>query len=197
MKNIVLITLLILIQSCGSISKKNVVSNNTIVSAGNPQTVYDYTMKNIDGVEVPLSAFKGKVMVIINTASKCGHTPQYEGIETFYKKYKDKGVEVLGFPANNFLGQEPGSDAEIKNFCTLTYNVTFPMFSKISVKGDDIHPLYQYLTEKKQNGAIDAPVMWNFQKFVVNKKGQVVASFAPANTVENKEFLSLIEELCK
>ena len=191
------LSLIILLNACGSISKKNVISNSRDDSAKTEKSFYDFTVKNIESQDIALSTYKGKVLVIVNTASKCGHTPQYESIEAFYKKYKDKGVEVLGFPANNFMGQEPGSDEEIKNFCTLNYGVSFPMFSKISVKGDDIHPLYSFLTEKAQNGAIDAEVKWNFQKFVVNKKGRVVAAFAPATTVDDDEFLNLINKLTK
>lgn len=190
-----LILSIILLQACGSMSKKNIISNASNDKSNSEKSVYDFTMKNIDGEDVSLSTYKGKVLVVINTASKCGHTPQYESIETFYKKYKEKGVEVLGFPANNFLGQEPGSDDEIKSFCTLNYGVSFPMFSKISVKGEDINPLYTYLTAKSENGNIEAPVKWNFQKFVIDKKGRVVAAFAPATTVEDDEFIALIDKL--
>ncbi|MCS7074423.1 MAG: glutathione peroxidase [Bacteroidia bacterium] len=159
------------------------------------QTVYDFKMKSIDGEMIDLSQYKGKVLVIINVASKCGLTPQYKEIEAFYRQYKDKGVVVLGFPANNFLGQEPGTDAEIKTFCSTNYGVSFPMFSKISVKGSDIHPLYQYLTQKSQNGILDAEVTWNFQKFIVNKEGHVVHSFAPKVPVTDAEFIKAITNL--
>ena len=117
----------------------------------NAASVYDFTMKDIDGGDVKLDKFKGKVVMIVNTASRCGYTPQYEGLQKIYDKYKDRGFVVLGFPANNFMGQEPGTEKEIKDFCTLKYNVTFPMFSKISVTGSDQHPLYGYLTNKKTN----------------------------------------------
>ena len=133
------------------------------------KTIYDFTVKDIDGKDVPLSQYKGKVLLIVNVASMCGNTPQYKDIETLYKKYKSKGLVVLGFPANNFMGQEPGSNKEIKDFCNKEYAVTFPMFSKISVKGGDIAPLYSYLTQKAQNGNIDAPVKWNFQKILIGK----------------------------
>lgn len=186
---------IILLQACGSMSKKNIIANGTNDISKTKKLVYDFTMKNIDGEDISLSTYRGKVLVIVNTASKCGLTPQYESIEAFYKKYKDKGVEILGFPANNFMGQEPGSDEEIKGFCTLNYGVSFPMFSKISVKGEDIHPLYSYLTLKAENGNIEAPVKWNFQKFVIDKTGRVVAAFAPATTVEDSEFVALIGEL--
>lgn len=154
--------------------------------------VHSFTMKDIDGKDVQLSKYKGKVIVMVNVASKCGLTPQYADIQAFYEKYKDKGVVVLGFPANNFLGQEPGSNSDIKSFCDSKYGVSFPMFSKISVKGKDIHPLYDYLTSAtKQN------VSWNFQKFVVGKDGVVVQSFSPKTSVKDAEFINQIETLLK
>jgi glutathione peroxidase len=156
------------------------------------KSVYDYTLTDIDGKAVNLGNFKGKVLVLVNVASKCGLTPQYEQIESFYESWKDKNVVVLGFPANNFMGQEPGSNEEIKTFCSTKYGVTFPMFSKISVKGDDMHPLYQYLTKKELNGWHEGEVSWNFQKFLINKKGEVVASFSPRTTVLEKEVLDAV-----
>lgn len=158
------------------------------------KTVYDFTVKDIDGKNVSLSAYKGKVLLIVNVASLCGNTPQYKDIEALYKKYKSKGLVVLGFPANNFMGQEPGSDKEIKEFCTREYAVTFPMFSKVSVKGKDIAPLYSYLTQKSENGVTDAPVTWNFQKFLVGKNGQVIASVSPRTSVNDAAVLKQIEE---
>jgi glutathione peroxidase len=150
-------------------------------------------MKNIDGKEVALDAYKGKVLLFVNVASKCGLTPQYKEIQALYEKYKDKGLVVLGFPANNFMGQEPGSDKDIKEFCTLKYDVTFPMFSKISVKGSDQHPLYKYLTSKDENGAVDAKVSWNFQKFLVGKSGKVITSFGPQTSVTEGDVTKAIE----
>lgn len=158
------------------------------------KSVYEFKMKTIDGKEQSLSDYKGKVLLIVNVASKCGLTPQYKDIEALYEKYKDKGLVVLGFPANNFMGQEPGSDKEIKEFCTLKYDVTFPMFSKISVKGKDQHPLYQYLTNKENNGVIDADVKWNFQKFLIDKNGKVITSFSPQTSVAEKSVLDEIEK---
>lgn len=157
-------------------------------------SVYDFTMKTIDGKEQSLADYKGKVLLIINVASKCGNTPQYADIEALYDKYKDKGLVVLGFPANNFMGQEPGSDSEIMEFCTRTYNVSFPMFSKISVKGKDQHPLYQYLTKKMNNGVLDASVKWNFQKFLIDKNGKVITSFAPSLSVSDQQVIQEIEK---
>jgi glutathione peroxidase len=157
------------------------------------KSVYDFKMKNIDGNEVALDAYKGKVLLFVNVASKCGLTPQYKEIQALYEKYKDKGLVVLGFPANNFMGQEPGSDKDIKEFCTLKYDVTFPMFSKISVKGSDQHPLYKYLTSKDENGVIDAKVSWNFQKFLVSKSGKVITSFGPQTSVTEADVTKAIE----
>lgn len=157
------------------------------------KSVYDFKMKNIDGKEVALDAYKGKVLLFVNVASKCGLTPQYKEIQALYEKYKDKGLVVLGFPANNFMGQEPGSDKDIKEFCTLKYDVTFPMFSKISVKGSDQHPLYKYLTSKNENGVVDAKVSWNFQKFLVSKSGKVITSFGPQTSVTEADVTKAIE----
>jgi glutathione peroxidase len=165
-----------------------------LVAATPVKSVYDFTMKDIDGKDVSLGQYKGKVLLIVNVASLCGNTPQYSDIEALYEKYKDKGLIVLGFPANNFMSQEPGDNKEIKQFCTSKYAVTFPMFSKISVKGKDMAPLYSYLTQKSENGAVDAEVKWNFQKFLVNKNGQVVTSFSPKTKVTESEVVSAIEK---
>jgi glutathione peroxidase len=165
--------------------EKNTMNANTATS------LYDFTMQDIDGKDVPLSEYKGKVALIVNVASKCGYTPQYEGLEALYKRFKDKGLVVLGFPANNFMGQEPGTNAEIKEFCSLKYNVTFPMFAKISVKGGDIHPLYEYLT-KNANPAGD--VQWNFNKFLIGKDGAIIARYASGVKPESAEIIAAIEK---
>ncbi|MGC4031506.1 MAG: glutathione peroxidase [Tepidisphaeraceae bacterium] len=153
-----------------------------------------YTMKNIDGKETDLAQYKGKVVMIINVASKCGFTKQYTGLEKLYEKYKDQGFVILGFPANNFKGQEPGSDEEIKTFCTATYGVTFPIFSKISVAGTDQSPLYKLLTEPATNGQFAGPIGWNFTKFLVGKDGHVYARFASKVTPEDKELVGALED---
>ena len=137
-------------------------------------TVYDFTLNDIDGKPVSLSQFKGKVVMLVNTASLCGNTPQYSDLETMYETYKDKGFEILAFPANNFGQQEPGTNEEIKGFCLTKYSVGFPLFSKISVKGSDKHPLYQYLTEQSP---FPGEVEWNFQKYLVDRSGNVVARY--------------------
>jgi glutathione peroxidase len=154
--------------------------------------LYSFVMKTIDGKNKPLSDYKGKVLMIVNVASKCGHTPQYKGLEGIYKKYKDRGFMILGFPANNFLWQEPGTNDEIKKFCTLNYGVTFDMFAKISVKGSDQHPLYQYLTNES---VVPGSVKWNFQKYLVDRNGNVVAKFTPGTEPIEKEVVDKIEQL--
>ncbi len=163
---------------------------------GAASSVYDFTLKSIDGAPTPLSAYKGKVILMVNVASKCGYTPQYTGLQALYEKYKDKGFVILGFPANNFGAQEPGTDSEIKTFCSTKYSVTFPMFSKVSVKGDDTTPLYQYLTQHA-NPAVAGEVKWNFTKFLVDKHGKVVARFEPAVKPESEEVSAAIEKLLK
>jgi glutathione peroxidase len=154
--------------------------------------LYSFTMKTIDGNDKKLSDYKGKVLMIVNVASKCGHTPQYQGLESIYEKYKNQGFMILGFPANNFFSQEPGSNEEIKTFCSLNYGVTFDMFSKISVKGDDQHALYHYLTEESP---VPGAVKWNFQKYLVDRKGNVVDKFSPGTEPTEKEVLNEIEKL--
>ena len=173
-----------------SLSTLLIISSLSVFAQKN---VHSFSVADIDGKKVDLTQYKGKVLLIVNVASKCGFTPQYESLEAFYKKYKSKGLVILGFPANNFMSQEPGANASIKEFCSRTYNVTFPMFSKISVKGKDIAPLYKYLTEKKENGVLDSGVKWNFQKFLVGKDGKVVTSFSPPTTVENEDLIKAVE----
>lgn len=193
MKKIFVIVAFISLLSCKQ--GKDVSNGNAPVTSEQPSSVYDFTMKTLYGEEKKISDFKGKVLVIVNTASKCGLTPQYAEIEAFYNNYKDKGVEVLGFPANNFLWQEPGTDDEIAKFCEENYGVSFTMFSKISVKGKDIDPLYNYLTKRENNGVLDADVSWNFQKFIIDRNGKLITFFSPKTTVTSPEFLKTIDEL--
>lgn len=160
-------------------------------------SIYDYTVKTIDGTPASLSSYKGKTVLIVNVASKCGYTPQYAGLQKLYSKYKDQGFVILGFPANNFMAQEPGTNAEIKTFCSRTYNVSFPMFSKISVKGEDQAPLYRFLTDQSGNSATHGDIQWNFTKFLVNKDGKVVARFEPAVTPESPEMERAITSALK
>ncbi len=155
---------------------------------------YSFTMKTINGNQKSLSDYKGKVVMIVNTASFCGNTPQYKQLEEVYDKYKNKGFIIVGFPANNFGKQEPGADSDIKTFCEKNYGVSFDMFSKISVKGDDIHPLYKYLTtETDFKGDID----WNFAKFLVNKNGNIVARYKTGMKPDDKAIVAKIDELIK
>ncbi len=161
------------------------------------KSVLDFTMTDIDGKDVKLNKYKGKVLLIVNTASKCGYTPQYEGLQAIYAKYKTQGFEVLGFPANNFGGQEPGKESEIKEFCESKYKVTFPMFAKISVKGDDQSPLYNFLTNKETNPQFAGDISWNFNKFLVNQKGEVVARFSSKDTPESPAVTEAIEKYLK
>ena len=153
----------------------------------------DYTMKRLDGAEESLANYKGKVLMLVNVASRCGLTPQYAGLQSLYEKYQGQGFEILGFPANNFMGQEPGTDEEIAEFCDTNYGVTFPVFSKISVKGDDIHPLYQEITTSPE--PIGGDVLWNFQKYLVDREGNLVAKIGPQTTPEDPSVTSQIESL--
>ena len=158
------------------------------------KSIYEFTLKDIDGNDVAFEQYKNKVLLLVNVASKCGFTPQYEGLEKLFLQYKDKGFLVLGFPANNFLSQEPGTDEEIKTFCSLRYNVTFPMFSKISVKGQDIHPLYRFLTEKATDPEFAGDIKWNFNKFLVDKSGKIIARFESKIKPEDPELVAAIEK---
>lgn len=171
--------------------------------AGNAQTqktmksIYDIPVKTIDGKATTLGEYKGKVVLIVNVASKCGYTPQYEGLEKIYKQYQAKGFTVLGFPANNFGGQEPGTEAEIVTFCSTNYGVTFPMFSKLSAKGADIHPLYKFLTEKETNPNFAGELKWNFNKFLIDKNGTPIARFDSADKPESAKVTQAIEQALK
>ncbi|MBF0649782.1 glutathione peroxidase [Dysgonomonas sp. GY75] len=142
------------------------------------KTVYDFKVTDIDGKEFDFSSLKGKKILVVNVASKCGLTPQYTKLQELYEKYKDNNFVIVGFPANNFNGQEPGTDEEIKTFCTLNYNVSFPMMSKIDVVGENKAPIYKWLTEKAENGKLDTEVQWNFQKFMIDENGHLV-DFVP------------------
>lgn len=139
-------------------------------------SIYDFKVPGLEGNTIDMAAYKGKKILIVNTASKCGFTPQYDELQALYSKYQDKLV-VIGFPANNFKGQEPGSNTDIKEFCKRNYGVTFPMAEKVSVKGDDIHPLFKYLTEEAKKMGVEDPIKWNFTKFLVDEKGKLVAVF--------------------
>lgn len=155
--------------------------------------VLEHTVQRIDGTEEPLERYRGKVLMIVNTASKCGLTPQYAALQSLYERYRDRGFEILGFPANDFMAQEPGSNDEIATFCELNYGVTFPMFAKISVKGAAMHPLYRVLTSLPE--PIGGDVLWNFQKYLVDRQGNVVRKFDPRTAPDAPEVVEAIEQL--
>ena len=164
------------------------------VEASASPSVLDFKMRDIDGKDVKLKKYKGSVILVVNVASKCGYTPQYEALEAVYEKYKDKGFVTLGFPANNFGSQEPGTETEIKEFCTSKYHVTFPMFAKISVKGEDQDPLYKFLTSADTNPNFAGDIKWNFSKFLVDRDGKVVARFEPKVKPDSPEITAAIEK---
>ena len=157
------------------------------------KTIYDFNMKSIDGQPVSLGSYSGKVVLLVNVASKCGFTPQYAGLEALYEKYMDRGLVIVGIPANNFMQQEPGTNEEIKKFCSNKYNVTFPMMSKVSVLGDDKTPLYQFLTGKDTDPQYAGDIKWNFTKFLFDRSGKPVARFEPATTPDSPEVTAAIE----
>lgn len=154
------------------------------------KTFYDFTVTNIEGKEFPLSQLKGKKVMVVNTASKCGLAPQFEKLENLYQQYGGEHFVIIGFPANNFMGQEPGTNDEIMEFCQKNYGVSFPMMSKISVKGKDIHPLYKWLTSKSLNGKMDSDVKWNFQKYLIDENGEIVEVINPRNSPDSDKVIS-------
>ena len=156
--------------------------------------VLDFTVKDIDGKDVALSKYKGDVVLVVNVASKCGFTPQYKDLEALYGKYKDKGLRILAFPANNFMGQEPGANTEIKDFCEKNYQVTFDLFSKISVKGDDQAELYKFLTSKDKAGEFGGEIKWNFTKFLIGRDGKIAARFEPRDNPSSENFVKAVEQ---
>ena len=174
--------------SCDPIPSK---ADSPAVATAKENTIYDFKMMNIDGKEVPLSKFKGKVLLVVNVASKCGNTPQYAGLESMYKSYKSKGFAILGFPANQFGAQEPGTNSEIKEFCTSTYQVNFPMFAKIVVKGEGIDPLYSWLIA---NAPYHDDIEWNFGKFLIGRDGKVIARFNPKVKPDDPELVAAVNK---
>ncbi len=169
-----------------------------VASAGDVKQIYSYKLKTIDGDPTTLAKYKGDVLLLVNVASACGYTPQYSALEAVYEKYKDKGLVIVGIPANNFANQESGTDAEIKTFCSRKYHVSFPMMSKISVLGTDQAPLYHFLTDKTKNPAIGGDIKWNFTKFLIARNGSPVVRFEPATKPDSPEVIAAIErELAK
>ena len=171
----------------------NVISMEAQNMAPEKTSVLSFTVNNIENEPVDLNIYNGKVLLVVNVASKCGFTPQYKELEEIYKKYNSKGFEILAFPANNFLNQEPGTNEEIKSFCSMEYGVTFPLFAKISVKGDDIHPLYHYLTEEQTNPDFAGKIKWNFTKFLVDRNGFVVNCFGSRTKPDDPQVIKAIE----
>ena len=162
-------------------------------SASAKETIYDFTLDDIDGNPVPFRGYRGKVLLIVNVAGKCGYTYQYETLEAIYRRYRDDGLVILGFPSNDFLRQEPGTDEEIKEFCQSTYDVTFPLFSKIAVKGRKIHPLYKYLTSKDTNPDFSGRITWNFNKFLISAKAEFLARFGSRDDPDDPAVVVAIE----
>lgn len=193
-KIIAVILVLTAVAAAGAAYKLGFIMDASPTTPPVEKSVYEFTMRDIDGKDVKLDKYKGKVVMIVNVASKCGYTPQYEGLQALYDKNKDRGLVILGFPANNFMGQEPGTEAEIKEFCSTKYHVTFPMFAKISVKGADQHPLYNFLTNKATDPEFAGDISWNFNKFLIDRNGKIVARFGSKDTPEGEAIATAIEK---
>ncbi len=175
---------------CASHTSSTVKQNAALITPTvNNGTIHDFKVEGLEGGTIDFSAYKGKKILIVNTASACGYTPQYKELQALYEKYKDKLV-IIGFPANNFGGQEPGSNTEIKAFCEKNYGVSFPMAAKVSVKGDDMAPIYKWLTSKEANGVLDAEIRWNFNKFLIDENGKMLAYFPSKVTPMSDEIIS-------
>ena len=171
-----------------------IISILSLMITAEKQDVYQFKVKDINGKTFDFADLKGKKIMIVNTASKCGLTPQYEKLETLYEKYKNKNFVIVGFPANDFMSQEPGSNEEIESFCKMNYGVSFPMMSKISVKGKDMHPVYKFLTEKAKNGLEDNEVQWNFQKYLLNENGELEKVISPRTQPDDADIIQWIEK---
>lgn len=164
--------------------------NMTIAVAGQPSTLHDFKVEDVYGDKFDLGSLKGKKVMVVNTASKCGLTPQYEDLEGLYREYADQGFVVIGFPANNFSNQEPGTNEQIIEFCQSNFGVTFPMMSKISVRGEDMAPVYRWLTQKSQNGKMDSEVSWNFQKYLIDEQGHLVDMLSPRESPRSEKIMN-------
>ena len=198
MKNIILLILFISIISCKENSKKEEkldkdMATTETTSQQQVEDIYQFKVKTLTDDDFEFSTLKGKKIMIVNTASKCGLTPQYKDLQALYDTYKEENFVIIGFPANNFAKQEPGTNAEIAEFCQLNYGVNFPMMSKISVKGEDMHPIYQFLTQKSKNGFEDSEVSWNFQKYLIDEKGNLVQVIAPKTLPTDESIVSWIK----
>ncbi len=191
MKKISLFIAILILSSCQNQAQNNIKAMETQKPA-QTQTIYQFKVTDLYGKEFDFSTLKGKKLLIVNTASECGLTPQYKDLEAIYRKYKDKNFVIIGFPANNFGSQEPGSNEQIAKFCQMNYGVTFPMMSKISVKGKDIHEVYQFLTQKDKNGLQDSQVEWNFQKYLINEEGELIKVLSPSVLPTDTEIVGWI-----
>ena len=195
MKKLLLLSCCILsLWSCQSNAQNNSDTKKakTMTSPAQAETIYQFKVQDLYGKEFDFASLKGKKILVVNTASECGLTPQYKDLEAIYEKYKNSNFVIVGFPANNFGAQEPGSNEQIAKFCEMNYGVTFPMMSKISVKGDDMHEVYQFLTEKKRNGLQDSEVQWNFQKYLINENGELVKVISPKTLPTDPEIINWI-----
>ena len=188
----------LLLTSFGALTALLILAPLSVFSADDPAkkpaSVLDFHVKDIDGKDVDLANYRGKVLLIVNTASQCGFTPQYKDLEAIYEKYKEQGFEVLAFPANEFGSQEPGDNPQIKEFCSTKYKVSFPLFSKIVVDGRETHPLYQFLTNKESDPKFAGKIRWNFTKFLVNRKGEIVDRFKPDDNPSTKKITGAVEK---
>ena len=197
MKTIASLAVALLLCSCQNQAQNHAQKKTTTMETQTPvtaQTIYQFKVTDLYGKVFDFAALKGKKILIVNTASECGLTPQYKDLEAIYKKYKDLNFVIVGFPANNFGSQEPGSNAEIAKFCEMNYGVTFPMMEKISVKGKDMHALYQFLTQKSKNGLQDSEVEWNFQKYLINEQGHLEKVVSPRVLPTDAEIVGWINQ---
>lgn len=192
-KIVSLVTLVSFFFSCQNQAQNKDVMSTKVTTPMKKETIYQFKVEDLSGDSFDFSTLKGKKILVVNTASECGLTPQYEQLQAIYEKYKDKNFVIVGFPANNFGAQEPGSNQQIATFCQKNYGVTFPMMAKISVKGSDMHPVYQFLTQKAKNGLEDSEVQWNFQKYLINEKGELAKVISPRTLPTDAEIVNWIE----
>ncbi|HEX8563388.1 MAG TPA: glutathione peroxidase [Flavobacterium sp.] len=193
MKKIAIACIISIVLGCRNNAQVTTKDHSQQTTPMETQTIYQFKVEDLSGNKFDFSTLKGKKILIVNTASECGLTPQYKDLEAIYQQYKDQNFIVVGFPANNFGAQEPGTNAEISTFCERNYGVTFPMMSKISVKGDDMHEVYQFLTQKSKNGLEDSEVMWNFQKYLINQDGRLEKVIAPKTLPTDPEIINWIK----
>ncbi|MGO4771317.1 glutathione peroxidase [Flavobacterium sp. W22_SRS_FK3] len=193
MKKIFIICSVVFLFSCQNQAQTNKIKSLKTENVMTKENIYKYKVEDLSGDTFDFASLKGKKIMIVNTASKCGLTPQYKDLEAIYKEYKDKGFVIVGFPANNFASQEPGTAKEIETFCQQNYGVTFPMMNKVSVKGDDMCEVYKFLTQKSKNGLQDSEVEWNFQKYLINEKGELVKVIKPKTLPTDPEIINWIK----